>query len=121
MNLKDAPIRRKLTLVIMLTSTVVLLLTAAAFITYELVHARQSALENAQTVSLITAEESSDAVYFQDERDCGQILSKLKKEPTVLLAALFAQDGRWLARFPGGEQTASFPPARGLRNYSIQD
>jgi signal transduction histidine kinase len=120
MNLRDAPIRQKLTLVIMLTSTVVLFLTAAAFMAYQIFAFRQALLANSQTIAQITAAQSSAAVFFEDEKGCREILSKLKAEPTILLAALYSRNGKMLARHPASAPAASFPSAPLTREYVIE-
>ena len=95
MNLNDAPIRKKVTLLIMATSAVVLLLTTIAFLSYEVFASHRSVVQNSQTIAQITAAQSSAAVYFEDQRGCMEILSKLKAEQRVLLAALYAKDGNY--------------------------
>ena len=101
MNLRDAPIQRKLTMAIMLTSTVVLFLTAAVFIGHEVRTFRQTLEENSRTIARITAAQSSGAVDYENENDCRKILSKLNSEPSILLAALYGRHGKMLARHPG--------------------
>jgi signal transduction histidine kinase len=120
MNLRDAPIRQKMTLVIMLTSAVVLLLTAAAFMSYEVISSRRNLLQNSQTIAQITAAQSSAAVSFEDEKACQEILAKLQAEPKILLAALYAKDGKLLARYPANEPVASFPATPGPAKYVIR-
>ena len=109
MNLRDAPIRKKVTMVIMLTSAVVLFLTTVAFLSYEVFAAHRSVVENSQTIAQITAAQSSAAVYFEDQKGCQEILSKLKAESRILLAGLYAKDGKLLARYPANEAASSFP------------
>jgi len=120
MNLNDAPIRKKLTWVIMLTSTVVLVVTAAAFITYEVFAFRQALVQNSQAIAQITAAQSSAAVSFEDEKGCQEILSKLQAEPTILLAALYAKDGKLLACYPASASVVSLPARLPAREYAIE-
>src|SRR5665213_247631 len=120
MNLKDAPIKKKLTMVIMLTSAVVLVLTATVFIIYEVVTFRQSLRQNSQTIAQITAAESSAAVDFEDENVCQEIISKLSAEPTILLAALYSKDGKILAHYPESSPSNYFPTIAGAKPYSIE-
>ena len=113
MNLNNVPIKRKLTTVIMLTSSVVLFLTAAVFISYEVVTLRRNQARNAQTIAQIIAANSTAALSFDDEKNGTEILSKLRAERTILLASLYTKDGQMLAHFPNGEPEASFPSAPG--------
>jgi signal transduction histidine kinase len=119
MNLKDIPIRQKVTLVIMLTSAVVLFLTTAAFLSYEVFSSHRSVVQNSQTIAQITAAQSSAAVYFEDQKGCQEILSKLTAESRILLAALYAKDGKMLARYPATEPVTSFPPSPVPKKYEI--
>jgi signal transduction histidine kinase len=120
MNLRDAPIKQKLTAAIMLTSTAVLLLTAAVYIVHEVITFRQTLAENCKTIARITAAQSSGAVDYQNEPDCRKILSKLNSESPVLLAALYASPGKMLARYPESAGVSSFPAVPVIGEYLIE-
>jgi signal transduction histidine kinase len=120
MNLRDAPIRQKLTAAIMLTSTVVLLLTAAVFSVDGVITFRQTLSQNSRTIARITAAQSSAAVDYENEADCRKILSKLNGEPRVLLAALYASHGKMLARCPESAPAASFPVVPVAGEYLVK-
>ncbi len=113
MNLNNVPIKRKLTTVIMLTSSVVLLLTAAVFISYEVITLRGNLVRNAQTIAQIIAANSTVALSFDDEKTGTEILSKLRAERSIVLASLYTRDGRMLAHFPNGDPPSAFPPSPG--------
>jgi signal transduction histidine kinase len=121
MNLRDAPIRQKVTLVIMLTSTIVLFVTTTAFMSYEIFNFHRNLEENSETIAQITAAQSSAAVDFEDENGCQEILSKLRAEPKILLAALYAKDYKLLARYPASEPVNFFPASPGPKKYLIHD
>ena len=59
MAFQDAPISRKLTTIILATSGVVLLLTSAAFLGYELVTFRQNTVRQLSTIGEIIATNST--------------------------------------------------------------
>lgn len=119
MNFRDAPIKKKLTDVIMLTSTVVVLLTAFAFVAYEVVTVRTSVIQSAQTLAEVTAAESSAAVNFEDQASAEDILSKLQAKSTIPLAALYLNNGKILARYPKNAPARLFPAVPG-RKYVIE-
>jgi signal transduction histidine kinase len=121
MNLRDAPIQRKLTTAIMLACTVVLFLTAAVFIVHEVITFRQTLAENSRTIARITAAQSSGAVDYENEADCRKILSKLNGEPSILLAALYGRHDRMLARYPESADVRSFPVIPAAREYLIEN
>ncbi|HWD20361.1 MAG TPA: ATP-binding protein [Verrucomicrobiae bacterium] len=109
MMLSDVPIKRKLTTVMMLTSTVALVLTAGAFTAYEVVSFRKNLLQNAQTIAQITAAQTSASVAFDDEKTAQDILSKLRAEPTIMRAAVYDKSGVLLASHPASVAASEFP------------
>lgn len=109
MNFKDAPIQRKLTNIVMLTSGVALLLSCVAFVAYEVITYRKALISDMQTVGAVIAANSTAAIQFKDEKTAGEILSALKADPVVLMAGLYDVEGRLLATYPMGTPASSFP------------
>ena len=107
-------------MVIMLTSTVVLFLTAAVFIGHEVRTFRQTLAENSRTIARITAAQSSGAVDRENENDCRKILSRLNSEPSILLAALYGRHGKMLAHYPESADVGSFPGVPVTKEYLIE-
>ncbi len=66
---RDTPIQRKLMTMILVTSGVVLLLTCAAFVGYELLTYRRAAVQQLATLGEVIAAESTGAVAFENQRD----------------------------------------------------
>src|SRR5580658_5661481 len=100
MEFRNLPIKRKLTRVIMLTSTVVLLLTATAFIVYEVQNLRHNLRVNSEAIAVIAAEESGAVVAAGNEKAAEEILENFSAKRQILLSALYGPDGRILARYP---------------------
>ncbi|MGD0812434.1 MAG: ATP-binding protein [Verrucomicrobiota bacterium] len=121
MNLRDAPIREKLTVAIMLTSTVVLCLTAAVFIVHEVSAFHRTLAGYSGTIARITAAEGSGAVDYENEADCRKILSKLNSEPSILLAAFYGRLDKLLARYPESADPRSFPATPLTNEYRIEN
>jgi len=115
MALRDWPIKQKLTAILMLISGLVLLLTCAAFVTYEVVAVRRTTLKNLSTLGRVIAANSTASLAFANEADAREILSALRVEPHVVAAALYDKDGRLFTRYPAGLPSDSFPtgPDRG--------
>ncbi len=122
MNLSDVPIKRKLTFVIMLTSTVVLLLTSLSFVSYELVTFRKTLREYTAAMAQVIAGNSTAALTFHDEAVGTEILSKLQGEPSIIMAALYDVDGRLLARFPTNRVVGDFPahPEKNGQTFAVR-
>ncbi len=108
--MRDWPIKRKLTAILLLISGLVLVLTSVAFVTYEVVTFRQTIESHLATRSLILAANSTAALAFANESDATEILAALKYDPHMVAAALYRQDGRVLATYPVAV-TANLIPA----------
>ncbi|HEY2328589.1 MAG TPA: CHASE sensor domain-containing protein, partial [Verrucomicrobiae bacterium] len=111
MLLKDTPIRRKLMLIILLTSGAVLLLTCAAFFTCELVTFRQAMVSSYSVRSKIIAANSTASLAFENVADANEVLSALKVDPHVTAACLYDKDGKLFATYPAGLLADDFPAA----------
>jgi PAS domain S-box-containing protein len=104
-------IRKKLRNVILTAALAVLFLTAAAFVSYEIAIFRKSLLEQNSTVAQIIASNATSAVTFEDEADAAELLSSLKGEPYVEVAALYNKAGLLFAAFPTNQPAVSAPPS----------
>ncbi|HEY3221673.1 MAG TPA: ATP-binding protein [Gemmatimonadales bacterium] len=111
MSIRDWPIKRKLTAILLLISGLVLLLTSAAFVTYEVVTLRQTIQEHLATRSRILAANSTAALAFANEADATELLAALQYDPHMVAAALYDQNGRVLATYPAAAAAADLVPA----------
>ncbi len=117
MPLRNWPIRRKLTAILLLISGLVLLLTSAAFVTYQVIAFRQTTLKNLSTLGRVIAANSTASLAFVNEADAREILSALRAEPHVVAAALYDRDGRLFARYPADLSADSVPAGPGSDGY----
>jgi hypothetical protein len=118
MSLRDAPIRRKLMRIMLLTSGLVLLLTCAAFLSYELLTFRQTAVRELSTVGRLIAANSTASLAFQNPDDEREVMAALKAEPNIVAAALYDADGRLFAVYPedlAAEVVPAVPQRDGFR------
>src|SRR6266850_3322108 len=111
MPLKDLPIRQKLMVISLGTSGVVLLLTCAAFFTYEFLTFRQSTVRQLSILAEVIAANSTAALAFENRDDAKESLNSLKAERHVVSAALYDKDGKLFAKYPADRPTATFPAA----------
>jgi len=107
--LRDLPIRRKLMTVNLLISGVVLLLTCAAFITYEIVTLRKGMVQGYTTRASIIAANSAGALAFQNESDAINVLSALKIDKRIVRACVYDTDGEIFAKYPTNAADEAFP------------
>jgi len=109
MTFRDIPIRRKLMLIILLTSGVVLLLTCAMFFVIDVLDFRHSMVEIYSIRSKIIAVNSTASLAFQNDADAREVLSALRADPHVEVACLYDKDGKLFAIYPAGAPTSAFP------------
>lgn len=120
MNLQNLSVKRKLTLITMLTSTVALLLCSASLLIYDLVSFRQLLAQDIATQAEIIGYNSAAAMAFKDEMAATATLSAMQAKDDIVAAALYGPDGKIFAKYVRnaaslplsvGEQ----PPAKGYR------
>ena len=87
-HLRDRPIRQKITFVIMLISSVVLLLACAALFAIQAYTLKQQSTHELAVIARITAHNSAAAVMFKDEDAAGETLAGLKTMPQIVSARL---------------------------------
>ena len=107
--LRNAPIKRKLMLVILLTTGFALLLLGTALITYELVTFRSSLATNMQVLAEVIGANSTGALAFRDPKSAQEILNALTAEHQVKKAAIYDQQGNVFVRFPTELPVVDFP------------
>ena len=120
MALRDWPIKQKLTAILLLISGLVLLLTSAAFVTYEVVTYRQTIMIHLATRSRILAANSTAALAFANERDATELLGALQYDPRMIAAALYGRDGRVLATYPAAAAADLVPAAPEPDGYRFE-
>lgn len=95
--------------VTMLTSIVVLILAVAAFMSYDLVTYRESARRSLITLAQVTAENSTAALAFGNDKDASDTLSSLRLEPQIVAAALYDGSGKPFVWYPTNLPASQFP------------
>ncbi len=116
---KDAPIQRKLLLLILLTSMIGLLLMRGIFFAYEYFTFRQATVRQIATLSKVIATNSTAALAFQNQDDAREVLGALKAEPNLAAAALYDQQGNLFATYPAGLAAAALPAAPGATGFEF--
>jgi signal transduction histidine kinase/HAMP domain-containing protein len=119
MPLSNTPIRRKLMLIILLTSGVVMLLMRGAFFTYEYITFRRAILRHVSSLGEIVAANSTAALAFTNPEDAREILSALKGEHEMVAAALYDQHGRLFAHYPDKLAPSTLPTSPGDPGYDF--
>ncbi|MGH9532408.1 MAG: ATP-binding protein [Terriglobales bacterium] len=117
LGVRDYSIKKKLTMLSMLTSGTVLVLACAAFMGYEWAAFRGETLARVSTQAQIVGSNSAAALLFADQRSAEQTLGGLRAEPDIRFAAIYTREGRLFASYrrAGIKPEYSPPPAAGLQ------
>ena len=106
--LRNKPIKRKITLVILLTCGVALLVAGGALFAFQLITFRQNFNRSLIALGEIIAKHSTAAVAFKDKPAAKEMLEALKAKPHVSQARIWLNDGTLFAEY--GE-TSNLSPA----------
>jgi PAS domain S-box-containing protein len=111
MQFQDLPIKRKLVVVIFLTSFSVLTLMCIVLLSFEIYSYEQTTRRSLATMADIITANSAAVLIFDDQKMAREILGGLRAEPEVVAAALYKADGTLYATYPGS-LGADLLPAR---------
>jgi PAS domain S-box-containing protein len=114
-------IKRKIITVTMLTSIAVLTVAIGSFMAYDLSTFRESMRRNLVTVAQLTAENSTAAVAFGNEKDASDTLASLRFEPEIVAAALYNSQGKLFVSYPTNLPASSFPAAPDMDGYHFRN
>ena len=120
MAFRDWPIRQKLTAILLVISGLVLLLTSAAFATYEVLTIRRRTVANLATLGRVLAANSTAALAFANAADAREILSALRAEPHIIAAGLYTQGGRLFTRYPADLPDDALPASPEMDGYRFE-
>lgn len=99
LRLDDISIRRKLVLIIMISSVAAVLFVSGGFVLYELVTYRQTMTHDLSTLAEIIGNESTSALSFQDQDAAQEILGALSARKHIHAAALYDENGNLFASY----------------------
>jgi signal transduction histidine kinase/CheY-like chemotaxis protein len=108
--LRDLSIRRKLTLIIMLTSGIVLLLECSAFMYYGVISLREGMTRNLSMVADIIGANNTPALAFNDKTAAKEDLDALSANIHIISACFYTKDGQIFAKYVRADQPDDFSP-----------
>jgi two-component system, sensor histidine kinase len=106
---QNLSIRRKLTLIIMVTTCVAILMACAVFLSFDIYNFRQSKVHDLETVAEILAANSTAAMTFSESGSAQDVLRALRVTEHVIAAGVYQSDGRILATYVRDAGPAPFP------------
>ncbi len=110
--LRHLSIRRKLTLIMMLTSVVALLLACGAFVAYEQVTYRKTMARDLSILADVIGTNSTAALTFRDPDAARDQVRALRAQSHVVSACIYRQDGTPFATYRREDQADGAWPAR---------
>jgi signal transduction histidine kinase len=125
-RVRDYSISKKLTWMNMLVSGTALGLACAAFITYDLVSARETIVRSLSIQGQIVGSNSVSALLFNDRQSAEKTLSALKSAPNVLCAAIYTPEGHLFAAYRRDSRSPTPPlsaqiPERPTNIHGLRD
>ncbi|MDL1963734.1 MAG: response regulator [Deltaproteobacteria bacterium] len=95
----DISIRRKLTVMMMLTSLIVLLLAVVSFGTNDLVTFRRAMIKDLSMLAEVIGSNSIGALSFNDRDFAENVLAALEANPHVVFACIHNKEGELFAKY----------------------
>src|ERR1700722_14821708 len=119
-RLQDLPVKRQVTLVILLTCSATLLLACGALAAYEILDFRRALVRDMTVLADVLAKNTRAALAFQDDRAARETLQALQAEPYVTAACLYTQDGRRFAAYTRTEAPVEFPAKPAAASFKFE-
>src|SRR4051794_25441270 len=98
-HLRSIPIKRKLTILTMLTSFVALLLACAAFITYEQVTFKRTLMRDYSILADMFDDNVAPGLAFNDPGSMDQTLKTLSADPHIIAAVVYDKAGNVVTKW----------------------
>src|SRR5437763_4996053 len=105
---RNLSIKRKQTLILLLTSGAALLLACAAFMTYEVAIFRKAMVRNLSTLAEIIANNSTAGLEFNDVKAVQETLSALAADRGIVGASVYTKDGEVFAVYDRPQDGVAF-------------
>src|ERR1700730_16308478 len=99
MNFHNLSIKRKLTLITMLTSSAALVLSALSFLIYDLVAFRHLLIQDLRTQAEIIGYNRAGAMEFKDVPAATATLTTLRSKEDIVAAVLYGMDVKEFAHY----------------------
>jgi HAMP domain-containing protein len=118
LSFRNLSLRRKQTLVIMFTTSVVLLLACAAFSIYEVTAFRNTMKLNLATLADLVDHNTTAALDFNDPASAKETLEALRADPAIIGAWLY-RNGQDFAHYDRPNDNIIFTPPAVLPNGTV--
>ncbi len=117
---RDMPIKRKLSLMVMVTSSGALLIASLVLVASEMITFKQELARNLIVLTSGIGYNSTAALFFNDPAAATETLSALRVEPHVMGGCLYAEDGTVFATYTRKGAKIDFPDKPGADGYLFE-
>ncbi len=114
---RNRPIRHKLMLITMMTSSLALLLACSAFVIHEQYVYRGKLVHELDTTAGIIGDNCASSISFDDPDSAEKSLQSLSHRKTILAAAVYDSDGNLFAQYRNPESPETAFPLKASRNH----
>ncbi|HEV7765906.1 MAG TPA: ATP-binding protein [Thermoanaerobaculia bacterium] len=116
-RLRDLPIRTKLTVAIIVTSTVALTLAAIVLAAFDMAVIRRAMIRDTTVMADVIARNTEAALAFGDPDAARKTLGSLESEVHVSAACLYDTDGKLFAEYARPDHVGTFPAKPGTDGH----
>ncbi|HEX3623998.1 MAG TPA: ATP-binding protein [Verrucomicrobiae bacterium] len=120
-RLQNLPLKRKVTLVILLTCSAVLLLACGVLAAYQLYDFRKALISDSSVLADVIGKNTCGALAFQDENSAKQTLLALQSEPYVSGARVYDAQGNEFASYVQEGAIDQLPVHPSAEGHSFQN
>ena len=110
---RDISIKRKLTLIIVLASTIALILACTLLVTYDRITFKRTMRRNLSIIAEIIGNNSASALLFSDQEAAEETLAALNAEPHIVSCYVYGADGEVFARYLRSDVKGELLPPEG--------
>ena len=96
---RNLSIRRKLTLIVMVTTCTAILLACGAFLTFDIHTLRQTRVLDLETLAEVLGSNSTAALTFNDPGAAREVLQSLAAKSHIMAASLYGSNGAIFATY----------------------
>ncbi len=114
MDFKDLSLKRKLTIILMVTSTIAVLMASATSVIFTYFHQREQLTSQLTVLADVIAHNCQASLSFGIPEDAENLLTGLKVRPTIKCACILDASGLEFAKYDNGMGNCSF----GLLKFS---
>jgi len=107
---RDMTIRRKLSLIILMTSTLAMMLACMVYLLYEQITYRQNLVDDICCHAEMIADNCRAALAFGDSDDAAETLASLRAKTPIVFACIYTPDGKVFARYQRRDVTEVIVP-----------